>query len=193
MSNRIVKTRRPASAIAPRPAEVAPDDRTLAGLRECFADIDDRRPRAFLAGFVAGMGIGNAARLSGVDRSCHYDWMKKDIRYRERFQRARMILADDAEQEVYRRAFRGVDTPIVHRGKITGWYKSYSDALAMFMLKALRPNVYRDNAEIPVGPAEINIRVVTPEERQKAREAERSIEAVGDAAQDGTRGEDDEE
>ena len=175
MSNRIVKHKAP-----PLAAEPAPDDRTLAELRECFVDLDDRRQRAFLAGFVAGMGVKRASELSGVSRFSHYQWMREDIGYRERFQRAHMILADDAAQEVYRRAFRGVETPVIHRGRITGWYKSYSDALAMFMLKALRPNVYRDNAEVPVGPAAITIRVVSPEERQKAREAERAALAAAD-------------
>src|SRR5262249_5604332 len=57
-------------------------------------------------------------------------------------------------------------TPVIYRGKITGYYKSYSDALAMFMLKGLKPAVYRDNAPLPInGPTHINITVKRPEDK----------------------------
>jgi hypothetical protein len=33
--------------------------------------------------------------------------------------------------------------PLHWRGEITGWYKAYSDALALFAMRALKPEVYR--------------------------------------------------
>lgn len=128
-------------------APLAPEDNELEELRALFADLTNRRQRAFLAGFIVGKGLKRAAELSGLSRWCHYEWMRVDALYRERFKLARQILVDDAEGEAYRRAVHGVDQPIVFRGKITGAAKSRSDALLVFVLKAMRPEIYRDGAE----------------------------------------------
>src|SRR5262249_32130297 len=95
------------------------------------------------------------------------------------FRLAKTILTDEAEDEAYRRAFLGYDAPVVHAGKITGWYKSYSDALAQFMLKGMRPRVYREGlADLPMGPTGIKNRVVTPEEQERGGAAERAEAAA---------------
>ncbi len=141
--------------------------------RGLFADLADRAQRAFLAGFVAGKGLKRAEELSKVSRWCHYEWMKKDTAYRERFRQAKTILADEAEEEAYRRAFVGCDVPVFHSGKVPGSRKSYSDALAQFLLKGMKPRVYGKYAgEFPEGPTEMIIRVVPPEDREKARAEE---------------------
>jgi hypothetical protein len=148
----------------------APADEQLAAFHALFADLPDRAQRAFLAGFVAGKGLKRAEELSDVSRWCHYQWMKKDDGYRERFYLAKTILTDEAEEEAYRRAFVGYDTPVVHGGKITGSYKSYSDSLAQFMLKGMRPRVYRDGeGDIPSGPMSMQINILSPEESAVAR------------------------
>jgi hypothetical protein len=104
-----------------------------------------------------------------VSRQSHYEWLRDDPLYREHFERAKRMLADSAEEEVCRRAYRGYDTPVIYRGKITGYYRSYSDALAMFMLKGMKPAVYRDNAPLPIGgPTHINITVKRPEDKAPA-------------------------
>ena len=138
MSNPIANPR----THAPLP-EAAPDERALADLRECFADLDNPYQRAFLAAFIVTRGVAHAAKLAGVERSAHYHWMKRDDGYCERFELAREMIADDAEAEIWRRAFQGVDTPLHWRGEITAWYKTYSDALAVFAMRALKPEAYR--------------------------------------------------
>ncbi|HKA32860.1 MAG TPA: hypothetical protein VKH64_06580 [Candidatus Binatia bacterium] len=146
---------------------------------ELFADLGDRRQRAFLAGFVAGKGLKRAEELSDVSSMCHYQWMKKDAAYRECFRLAKTMLTDEAEDEAYRRAFVGYDTPIVHAGKIIGSHKRYSDSLAQFMLKGMRPRVYREGMEdLPMGPTHMTIRVITPEEQEKRRAEERAKAAA---------------
>jgi hypothetical protein len=134
--------------------------------RGFFSDVVNRRQRAFLIGFLQTCEVRAAARLSGVSRQSHYEWMRGDPLYREHFRRAREMLADAAEDELYRRAMIGHETPIIFRGKITGSYKTPSDQLLMFMLKALRPHIYRESARSPFGepgPTEINIRVHKPD------------------------------
>lgn len=162
MSNRRRKPKNPppCEVVYRPPAELA-DDEDLAELRTIFADIENPKQRAFLAGFIRARGLRQAARLSGVHRNSHYKWMDTDPDYRERFERARKVVADEAEEEVFRRVFHGFHTPIIYHGKITGWYKSHSDALAMFVLRALKPRVYGRNAEPEYeGPTSMEITIL---------------------------------
>jgi hypothetical protein len=165
---------------APAPAESEkPADDGAAEFRDLFREVINHRQRAFLVGYVQSLGIRSAARLSGVSRQSHYEWLRDDPLYREHFERAKRMLADSAEEEVCRRAYRGYDTPVIYRGKITGYYKSYSDALAMFMLKGLKPAIYRDNAPLPIGgPTQINITVKHPEDRAPAAVNESGVKQI---------------
>lgn len=57
---------------------------------------------------------------------------------------------DALEGEVHRRAFEGVDKPVTFQGEITDTYKEYSDNLAMFLLKAHRPDKYRERTDLNI-------------------------------------------
>jgi hypothetical protein len=146
----------------PLPPEPPDSDRQLAEMLAEFADITNPHQRAFLAAFIIGKGIHAAQRLSGVACRSHYRWLEKDSLYREHFQLARTILADLAEEQAYRRAFSGYDIPITWQGEIRSWYKSYSDALAIFLLKGMKSDVYGRYAPDPnasgVSAIEITIR-----------------------------------
>src|SRR5262249_52026845 len=96
----------------------------------------------FLAGFAVGKGIRAAQRLSGVNCMSHYGWLDKDRLYRERFELVERLLADEAEEEAYRRAFSGYESTTTWRGQIRSVHKSYSDALAIFLLKGRKPERY---------------------------------------------------
>ena len=117
--------------------------------------------RKFLRAFATIGMVGKAAEAAGIDRDYHYYWLKSDESYRIAFEQARQMADDKAEDEVVRRGIEGFDHPIIYEGKITGSYKAYSDNLAMFYLKGLRPERYRDNqAAISFqGPTQINITI----------------------------------
>jgi hypothetical protein len=156
------------------PPEAADSDNEIAELRAVFADLIHRRQRAFLAGFVVAKGVNGAERLSGVRRWSHYNWMREDPLYCERFELAKTMLADDAEEEILRRALFGADTPVVYRGEITAWYKSYSDALMIFALKALKPEVYRAGRRPGLdfaGPCQFEVTIEKPKEASSERQA----------------------
>jgi hypothetical protein len=159
-------------AAPPAETEKLADGHT-AEFRDLFREVINHRQRAFLVAYVQSLGIRSAARLSGVSRQSHYEWLRDDPLYREHFERARQMLADSAEEEVCRRAYRGYDTPVIYRGKITGYYKSYSDALATFMLKGMKPATYRDNAPLPIGgPTHLTITIHRPEDNPYIAAAE---------------------
>ena len=135
---------------APSDLEAADDERKLAELLAEFADVTDRRQRAFLAGFAIGKGIKAAQRLSGVHWRSHYRWLEDDPRYCECFELVERVLADEAEEEAYRRAFLGYETSVSWRGKVRSVHKGYSDALAVFLLRGMKPERYRRRAGEPV-------------------------------------------
>ncbi len=85
--------------------------------------------KAFLAAFAKVGNVQAAADAAGIDRSTHYRWMKRNSRYRQRFEFAREAAADALEAVARRRAIEG------------------SDQLLMFLLKGLRPEVYRERTE----------------------------------------------
>jgi hypothetical protein len=61
---------------------------------------------------------------------------------------AKEMAADRLEEEAWRRAVDGVDEPVgFYRGKPSAWVKRYSDTLLIFLLKALRPEKYRERYE----------------------------------------------
>ena len=49
-----------------------------------------------------------------------------------------------------RRALEGGEEPVFYQGKIVGSVRKYSDTLLMFMLKARRPERYRDRVGVDV-------------------------------------------
>ena len=49
------------------------------------------------------------------------------------------------ELEARRRAVKGTDKPVFQRGEQVGTIREYSDTLLMFLLKANKPEKFRDN------------------------------------------------
>jgi hypothetical protein len=143
MSNPIEEVENPEPQNAAPEAARNDDKEGMAELLAIFADVSNLNQRAFLAAFLVTKGVRRAERLSGLTHWSHYHWMKTDPLYRRRFELVKRILTDEAEEEAYRRAFLGCDTPIVYRGKVTDSYKRYSDALAILLLKGFKPEVYR--------------------------------------------------
>src|SRR6185295_413164 len=138
----------------------ADKDQAFAELLAEFADVTNWRQRAFLAGYVLAGGVTGAQRLSGIDWKSHYNWLDNEPLYGERFELVKRFLADAAEEEAYRRAFVGYETGS-RRGKRHSPHKSYSDALAIFLLKGMKPNVYGRYAPDPSsgGPSAIEITI----------------------------------
>lgn len=94
-----------------------------------------------------------------MGRSTHYEWLRADKVYAERFAEAQEDAIEFLEQEARRRAIVGVEQPVVYQGRFcyetdpsTGQrrqlaIRKYSDALLIFLLKAARPERYRDRFE----------------------------------------------
>lgn len=135
--------------------------------KELFRKVKTPKRRAFLRAFSRIGRYVKAAKAAKINLDCHYYWLKKDKAYAVAFELARQMAGDRAEDEVHRRAFEGWDHPVIHQGAITTHYKQPSDLLAIFHLKGLRPEKYRDSAPIyNIGPTQFTVSGPKPQSLQ---------------------------
>lgn len=92
--------------------------------------------------------VTRAARLCGLSPKSFRNHKKSNATFSEAWDDALEEAIETCELEVHRRAFEGTDKPITYMGNVTGTYKEYSDSLATFLLKAHRPERYRERTEI---------------------------------------------
>ena len=137
---------------------------------------------AFLLVFGRIGSVTGAAREAGVSRSTHYNWLETDLDYAEQFENTNEELADALEEEARRRALEGVDEPVYYRGERVGSFRKYSDALLILLLRAKRPEQFRDSVAINntidaatgvIDPAIMN--TLTDEELEMARTLGRKL------------------
>ena len=125
------------------------------------------RSAAFLAAYRQSGSVTTAAKLAGVDRTQHYDWLKSED-YAQQFSDAQTEVAQALEDEVIRRAYQGIQEPVIYQGELC--YQTtynprtketrrsngpltitkYSDSLLQFALKAFNPAKYRDQTKVEV-------------------------------------------
>jgi hypothetical protein len=88
------------------------------------------KKRAFLAAFSRCGSISQAAKRAKVDRRTHYNWIREDSGYREAFQYATIEAGDALEDKL---------SEMAHDGNVTA---------AIFLLKGIRPEKYKDRRTI---------------------------------------------
>jgi len=120
----------------------------------------DKNQRAFIAAYTHCASVSESARIVGLDRKQHYEWLKADRHYRAAFEAEAEQAAQSLEDEAVRRALEGVKRPMYYRGKPvrTGRGRSgrtvyeveYSDQLLVLLLKRFRPQLYREHVTAEV-------------------------------------------
>lgn len=113
------------------------------------------RKSLFLAEFRKCGNVTQAAHAAEIDRKQHYAWLDKDKKYFKAFTDAEGEAADLLEKEAHRRAVLGVDEPVFYLGKEVVdkvgnpvRVKKYSDPLLVQLLKANRPEKFRERYEV---------------------------------------------
>lgn len=121
---------------------------------------DEDRQQAFLDALRETCNVTVAAQAISVSTTTVTKHRQTDPLFAERYEEALREGVDLLEHEAHRRAFKGVDEPVFYKGDKCGVVRKYSDQLTMFLLKAHRPEKYRDNASLELtgkggGPVEI--------------------------------------
>jgi hypothetical protein len=104
----------------------------------------------FLAALrTTGGNVSRACEAVRIVRCTAYDWRKADEAFAAQWDAVVEACVDELEQEARRRAFEGVDEPIVYKGEIQKNRKGrpicvrkYSDTLLMFLLNGRRGEVF---------------------------------------------------
>lgn len=97
------------------PAEPEANQPAAPKLRLRQTRMIDRR-EAFLKAYSITASIDEAAEAAKISRFTHYAWME-DPEYSRRFQQVKIQTAQSIEDEIARRAMRGVYEPNVFQGK----------------------------------------------------------------------------
>lgn len=108
-----------------------------------------KKREQFLQAIVDNAGnVTEACAAAGISKRSAYDWREADPDFKAAWDDAVELTTEALEQEVYRRAFEGCEEPVFYKGEMCGAIKRYSDTLAMFTLKARKPEKYREKHEV---------------------------------------------
>jgi hypothetical protein len=101
----------------------------------------ERRTK-FLDRLAQTANVAVAARSVKKSISGAYQLRRRDPEFARAWEAALAEALDELETVVLERVVNGVEKAIFYGGKQCGTVRQYSDALAMFMLKAHRPELY---------------------------------------------------
>jgi hypothetical protein len=140
-----------------------------------------RWEKKFLAELRRTGNHSAAARVAKIDRTVPYKVRQEDPEFAAAYDDAMEEACDGLELEARRRAHDGIDEPVIYRGQLCGsWVneagevvaegtpgarlvpltvKKYSDSLLLALLKAHRPQRFRDGIKLEhTGPHDGQIR-----------------------------------
>lgn len=123
--------------------------------------------QAFLDAYREMGVVRYACKQADVDHGNVYRRLRSDPEFKAAFDEAREQATQRMEMEARRRAIEGTTKPVYQGGQLVGHIQEYSDTLLIFLLKAARPEVYRETIRVDI-----------------RREAERMAEALGMDASD---------
>ena len=107
---------------------------------------DERRVR-FLTVLERTGNVTAAAKAARVTRTTAYDERERSKEFAAAWKEAVEAAIEGMELEAHRRAVKGTLKPVFYKGDVCGKIREYSDTLLIFMLKAHKPEKYRDTVE----------------------------------------------
>lgn len=102
----------------------------------------------FLAQLAATGNAKLAAEACNLDRRKLYRLRTEDEAFAASWADAMDAATEVLEAEARRRALDGWEEPVFYQGVETGLVRRFSDTLLIFLLKAARPERYRDNHRV---------------------------------------------
>ncbi len=122
-----------------------------------------KKRASFLSAFSKLGNITAACAAAGIGRRTHYAWLE-DAEYRKAVAEAEEQATEVLEREAWRRAVDGVEKPVHYRGERIDTVREFSDVLLIFLLKARRPEKYRERFEHSSSMAEAkrNVHIYIP-------------------------------
>lgn len=134
---------------------------------------------AVLARIAQNESTVKAIRAEGISPTQFYYHVNQTPEFPDLLQKAqagrderfKQQTIETLEQTAISRAVEGWDEPVFYEGKLCGTKRKYSDSLLMFMLKGLKPDVYKEGANINVNNTNSNANAVVMSDETKKQVA----------------------
>lgn len=111
-----------------------------------------RNRTKFLAALDEGKGnVSEACAAIGIGRTAAYAWRRDDQDFADQWNDIVEKHTDELVSKVYERALDGWLEPVFYQGEEVGTIRRFSDSNAQFLLRARRPDEYRDNSKVEIG------------------------------------------
>lgn len=110
--------------------------------------LTERKRRTFLECLETTGNVSRAAEAAALPRQSFYKRRRSDPQFAAQWDEAVEIGVASLEDEARRRAQEGVLKPVFYQGAECGAVREFSDTLLIFLLKAHRPEKYRERREI---------------------------------------------
>lgn len=114
----------------------------------------------FLDALASGTCVKEACRIANTNPSAAYHQRRTNDGFHTEWDLAVKLGTELLEQEAERRAYHGVEKPVFYKGMQCGSVQEYSDTLLMFVLRARRPEVYRERYD-PESRSAVNVNIHT--------------------------------
>ena len=111
----------------------------------------DRRKAIFIRTLAQTGIVGRAATAAGWPRGWAYTVRGGDPEFAILWDQAVEFATDSLEEAARNRAVNGVAKPVYQQGRLVGTVQEYSDTLLVQLLKAKRPNEFRENSTVNLG------------------------------------------
>jgi len=125
-----------------------------------------RAKHAFLSAYAEWANVSYACKVAGVARANIYHWQEHDPEFALAFQQANDAATERLEREAWRRAVEGspYERTSYWHGEPVGTDRKieYSDQLMMLLLRARRPDTYREKVDVAVSQVVKTIAGVDP-------------------------------
>jgi len=106
----------------------------------------DHARQTFLETLRDTANASAAARAASVNRRTGYNWRDENPEFAADWDEALEEATDALEAEARRRALDGVAKPVFYQGEECGTVQEYSDTLMTLLLKAHRPDKYKERS-----------------------------------------------
>lgn len=116
--------------------------------RDHYTEWTPEKAADFLELIAQGHTATHAAEQCRVSRSAAYKHRESDKLFAAAWKDAEAAGTEVLEEEAFRRAKQGVLEPVYQGGSKVGTIRKYSDTLLIFLLKARKPETYRENATV---------------------------------------------
>lgn len=103
---------------------------------------------AFLRELARTGNVSLSADKAKISRPAAYAARESDPGFAAAWKDAVETSVEYLEGEARRRAYEGTQRPVYQGGKLVGKVREYSDTLLIFLLKAHRPEKYRDRQQV---------------------------------------------